>query len=907
MRTRSPQSILAALLLVPLASLAAETPSPEDLEFFENKIRPVLATNCYVCHSAEAKTRMGGLSLDTRDGIREGGQRGHAVVPSDPAESLLLAAIRYQGDLKMPPEGKLSEDVVANFETWIKMGAPDPRESSARVAETTIDLSLGREYWAFQAPVKRPPAPVKDLAWPRGMIDQYVLAGLESRGLRPVADAGKPDLLRRVTIDLTGLLPSVEELEAFLADDSERALANVVDRLLDSERYGERWGRHWLDVVRYADTIGRTRNLPFPMAWRYRDYVIRAFNRDKPYDRFLVEQLAGDLLPHSSGDERRENQVATGFLALGAHDLNEPDAKQFEMDIADEMINVTTRSVLALSVGCARCHDHKFDPIPAKDYYAMAGIFHSAELRNGLRRRPRFNAGYFQIERMVELDGVPAFVSAEGAAQQAERERLWQELRAAEERADRTACRSLVRELAKVPLPGNLAMGVVEAAKPANVRLNIGGDPHTLDKEVPRGFVQVLFAESAQLPEIGDGESGRLQLAQWLTRPDNPLTARVMANRVWRHLFGQGLVATVDNFGSSGRQPTNQALLDYLAVRFVEGGWSVKALVREIALSRAYRLSTRSDPANFEVDPDNDHLWRANIRRLEAESVRDSVLLVSGELRDDAGRAPAEDFDPFRLINPGDRRIRPWELNERYRSVFVPVIRNLARPMFETFDFPEPSETKGSRDVTTGPAQALFLMNSEFVRSNALVAAERLMAGRHSDRERVRHAFQQVLGRAPSAGEADRTLRHVEAIASGLASPEAAAEEHQRGRDWLAELLEASIGRAPGEAEIDSAVETLGAGGNGSVSSMQRAFLGEDGCLRRGPVQAASEAALGRPLTDDERAAARKRLRACAGRERGDTTASDGSVVGASASPRHEAWARVYHALFNSAEFRYRN
>ena len=622
-----------ATLAVALVTHATGTATPEGLEFFETKIRPVLVNNCYACHSAEAKTRMGGLSLDSREGIREGGQRGHAVVPSDVESSLIIEALRYDGALGMPPLGRLPEEVVQNFAKWIEMGAPDPREIKVQAVASNIDLEKGRRYWAFRAPSSAAPPAVEAVAWPRGKVDWYVLAGLESKRLRPVRDAGKADLLRRVTFDLTGLPPAPQALEEFLSDESEGAYAKVVDRLLESDRFGERWGRHWLDVVRYADTVGRTRNLPFPVAWKYRDYVIRSFNDDKPYDTFIRQQIAGDLLPYSSAEERIENQTATGFLAIGAHDLNEPDAKQFDMDVADEMINVSTRSILALSVGCARCHDHKFDPIPTEDYYALAGIFRSSEVRSGLRRRPRFNAGYFRAEKLVELDGVPEFSTDNAAEVRAEGNRLWAELQAAEKARDRKKCRELSRALGKLPLPENLAMGVVEAAKPVPMRVNVGGDPHTLGEAVRRGYVQVLFPTDVSLPQISRRESGRLQLAEWLTRRDNPLTARVMVNRVWHHLFGKGIVATVDNFGAMGRPPTNPGLLDYLALQFVDQDWSVKSLIREIVLSRTYRLSTDFDGANFEADPDNDHLWRANLRRLEAESLRDSVLLVSGELQ----------------------------------------------------------------------------------------------------------------------------------------------------------------------------------------------------------------------------------------------------------------------------------
>ena len=378
-----------ATLTFALTSHAAQTASEKGLEFFEKKIRPVLVSNCYACHSAEAKTSMGGLSVDTREGIREGGQRGHAVVPLDVESSLIVEAIRYEGALKMPPTGKLPDEVVRDFAKWIEMGAPDPREFKIEVVAGNIDLEKGRQYWAFRPPSSAALPAVRDVAWPIGTIDQHVLAGLESNGLHPAPDAQKPDLLRRVTFDLTGLPPTPSELEEFLTDKSEGAYRKVVGRLLESDRFGERWGRHWLDVVRYADTVGRTRNLPFPLAWKYRDYVIRSFNDDKPFDTFVRQQIAGDLLPYSRAEERVENQIATGFLAIGAHDLNEPDAKQFDMDVADEMINVSTRSILALSVGCARCHDHKFDPIPTKDYYALA----LPSSYKSVRQRPRGPGG----------------------------------------------------------------------------------------------------------------------------------------------------------------------------------------------------------------------------------------------------------------------------------------------------------------------------------------------------------------------------------------------------------------------------------------------------------------------------------------------------------------------------------
>ena len=893
------------LLAVPLALAtlagAAESPTGEALEFFETKIRPVLAVNCYTCHSAEAKTRMGGLSLDTRDGIREGGLRGHAVVPGDVEGSIVLQALRYDGTLKMPPTGKLPDEVIANFEEWIKMGAPDPREVKVKQAASTIDVERGRQYWAFVPPQNKPLPAVADASWPLGAIDHHVLAGMEKRGLRPAPDAEKTDLLRRVTFDLTGLPPTAEEVDAFLQDKDESAYRRVVDRLLESDRFGERWGRHWLDVVRYADTIGRTRNYPFPVAWRYRDYVIQSFNEDKPYDRFVQEQIAGDLLPFDSPEQRMDNQIATGFLAIGANDLNEPDAKQFDMDVADEMINVSTRSMLALSVGCARCHDHKFDPIPTKDYYALATIFRSSELRNGLRRRPQFGAGYFHPNRLVSLDGLPDYSSADGAAIRAERDRIWTALLAAQKARDRTKTRALTRELREVPLPENLAIGVTEAGETAALKVNIGGDPHTLGEPVEAGFVQVLYPADAELPPIKKGDSGRLQLAEWLTRRDNPLTARVMANRVWHHLFGKGLVATVDNFGSSGRQPTNQALLDYLAVQFMDQGWSVKSLIREIVSSRAYRLSTGFDKDNFESDPDNDYLWRANLRRLEVESLRDSVLFVSGELEvGPPPPSPIYEIDPNQQFRTAGGGLKSWELEESYRSVYVPVIRNHGNRFFEVFDFPEPSETHGTRDITTGPSQALFMMNSDFVRTHALTAAERLLASRSNDEARVRTMFRQVLSRDPSAEESNKAVTHVRATMAGLDTeprPESAVVAEQ---EWVRGLLAVALDREPHGDEMTSAMET--------VKAVRRSVERDADSVSGDPTVVAAQRVvsefLGRAPSREERSKVSKYLRE---KQASARKAKERLLAVASANPEHEAWSRLYHALFNSAEFRYRN
>jgi hypothetical protein len=778
--------LLTASAFVATVCIAAEKAGPEQLEFFETRIRPVLVKNCYMCHSKQAKSSRGGLVVDTRESIRAGGDSGAAIVPGKPEESRLLKAIRYDGKLQMPPMGKLPATVIADFEKWIAMGATDPREGDAPVAYAKIDFEAARKTWLYSTP-RLPATPVvKSGAWAKSPIDRFVAAKQASSGVTPVADADRRTWIRRATFDLTGLPPTPEEIEAFITDRDKDAFARVVDRLLASERFGERWGRHWLDVARYAETEGRTRNQAFPVAWRYRDYVIKAFNDDKAYDRFILEQLAGDLLPAAGSSERNVNLVATGFLALGAHDLNELDPRTFQADVIDEQIGVTSKAFLGLTVGCARCHDHKFDPIPTRDYYGMAGIFRSTEMRQGLRRRPPLNQYYFFPPMLNRLQGVepyPGKSREEVAAIIEKQDRLYAAMQQSVTPRNRPELRKLAVELAAIPLPANLVMGAAESAKAENSAINIRGDVHSLGEVVPRGIPQVLVGTGGA-PAIAPTESGRLQLANFIANRANPLTARVMANRVWQHLFGVGIVETPDNFGNSGSKPSHPELLDYLAVRFMDQGWSVKKLIREITLSRVYRLSSDYDARNFEKEPANKTLWRANRRRLEAEALRDAILQVSGSLRTQPPEASPV-YDWRRIGEParGDQ-VQRWELTESYRSVYLPVIRNVPSRFFETFDFPEPSETRGRRDVTTVAPQALFLMNSPFVLEQARTAAERLLAKATADDERVRRAWRSALGREPSTSELDRALKFV----SETAEFSEDSSETQRRHDAWARL-----------------------------------------------------------------------------------------------------------------------
>jgi cytochrome c553 len=777
-------SVLAAI------ALAAQSPTPDKLapegrEFFETKIRPVLAKNCYACHG-DSKTSLGGLTLDTRAGVLRGGNSGPAVIPGKVEESNLIRAIRHDGR-KMPPTGKLPDAVIADFEKWVAMGAPDPRDGKVTEwKESGIDIEKGRKYWAFQTPIKPSSPKVRNAGWSSQPIDRLLLAKLESKRLTPAPDADRATYIRRITLDLTGLPPTPEEVDAFVKDRRPNAYSRLVDRLLASDRFGERWGRHWLDVARYAESVGRGRNYAMPLSWRYRDYVIDSFNQDKPYDQFIREQIAGDLLPASSQAQRNQQTIATGFLALGSHDLIELNAAIFQMDVVDEMVHTTTKAFLGLTVGCARCHDHKFDPIPTKDYYAMAGIFRSTEILSGLQRRPRDNASYFNINLLAKLD-INAAESKQDFFDDPQRAQAWNTLVEQLEEARegflpgqnqkkqrrpqaqiRQNVTQILLQMDKYPLPKDLAMGAREG-KIADCEIHIRGDVKTLGDAVPRGFVQVLGKAGETGFEIGPKDSGRLQLANWLARRENPLTARVMANRVWHHLFGKGIVATVDNFGKMGEAPLNQALLDYLAVRFMDQGWSVKKLVREIALSRAYRMSTAHNVKNSNIDPYNDYLWRMNRRRLEVEAIRDSMMLISGKL--ELSRPEASPVLYFKRgfdVGRGQGTIPDdYAVKMAYRSVYVPVIRNFLPSMFETFDFPEPSEMKGRREITTIPTQALFLVNSTFVMDLSKSASERLLSGSDaSGRQRVERVYREVLSRAATEAEIEQSLSFIDAMRS---------------------------------------------------------------------------------------------------------------------------------------------
>ena len=744
------------------------------IEFFEKKVRPALTKYCYECHSAKSEKVKGGLLLDTKTGIRKGGDVGPAVVPGNLKESLLIEAIHGKNeDLQMPPKKKLPNATVKVLEAWVRMGAPDPRTGQT-VVKDEIDIEEGKKFWAFQ-PLDHAEPRVRNQKWGRTSIDRFVKAGFEAKGLKPAPDADKATLIRRVFFDLTGLPPSPDQLEGFLANNAPDAFEQVVDRLLASPQFGVRWGRHWLDVARYAESNGMERNAAFPHAWRFRDYVVDSFNEDKPFDQFIMEQVAGDLLPGEPTDDRL---VATGFLAMGPKSLNNSRAAEFKMDLVDEQIDVTTRAFMGLTVACARCHDHKFDPIATEDYYSMAGIFKSTHALFG-----GSGSGVRQTTKLIELqDGRKEPVEQKTdyakliAANQAELKSLnkkiaglkkelkgkykndpiYKETLSMIKKTQATVKKNRAKLAKSKKQTGSLAMGAKEG-KPEDAKVHIRGNVATLGKVVPRGFPQVLDFSDMQ---IDPTQSGRLQLAEWIAGPANPLTPRVLANRVWHHLFGRGIVRTVDNFGQTGERPSNLPLLDYLAARFVENGWSVKKLVREVVLSRTYQLSSAHDPVNAKIDPDNALFWKMNQRRLDAESMRDAMLAVSGRLNlSPAEGSPVQKMEGNIGRNPKQlEELRKAGLDNR--SIYLPVARQALPEVLKTFDFAEPSIIVGRRDVTTVPTQALFLLNSDFVITQAKALAEGLAQVRKEDQ--IDQAFRLLFARLPTSGEKIRTLSFLE-------------------------------------------------------------------------------------------------------------------------------------------------
>jgi mono/diheme cytochrome c family protein len=755
---------LPVVVLISVLAAPGTAPAGEGVEFFEKKVRPLLAEHCYACHSAGAKKAKGGLRLDTPDAIRNGGDSGPVVAAGDD-NSLLLRAVGYREEgIAMPPKGKLPDAAIDDLRKWVKLGAPLPEAKAAAGGAAVRDVGKGKEFWAFR-PVTEHPAPaVSNPDWPARKIDHFVLARLDEQKFAPAPPADKRTLLRRAYFDLIGLPPTFEQVEAFAADARPDAFERVVDELIASPRFGEKWGRHWLDVARYAEdnSTGESTCKPARFPYRYRDWVIAAFNADLPFDDFVRRQLAADLLPGLPPGE----VAALGFLGLSPVYHKEPKLSKdviagIVADEWDERVDTITRGFLGLTVACARCHDHKFDPISTEDYYALAGVMANTQI----------------AERPLTADAADAVDSLTPVRLQLLDANLRlgyaKEMRttAVKERRDPKPFDQTIKEYEAVVArwkereKGLYAGPVATAVRDAGTWVNgddpawttldfrptemrdlpvfVRGNPTRTGAVVPRRFPLVLSNTDAK--PFRDG-SGRRELAEGIVTDAKGLTARVFVNRVWGWVFGKPLVTTPSNFGALGDRPSHPELLDDLAARFVARGWSVKWLVREMVLSATYRQSA-SAGAKSAADADNRWLWRANRKRLEAEGWRDAVLSVSGRL-DLNGGGPSDDLD-----RPGSVR----------RTVYGVVSRQRLPDVFRLFDLPDPKFHGEKREHTTTPVQQLYFLNSPFVRDAADAFVKAVVHKDDAPPDAVRALYRRVLLRDPTPAETDAAVKLVRA------------------------------------------------------------------------------------------------------------------------------------------------
>ncbi len=780
--------------------LSEREASKQGIAFFEKQIRPLLVKRCYSCHSSQAKKREGGLALDGRDGWVVGGDSGPAIIPGDTDASLVLQAVRYSDDLQMPPDARLTEAEVSQLERWVRLGAPDPRvkgQNGKPNFDNPSEPETGRTHWAF-GPLSKP---LPSMVGRNSAIGGFVLAKLKEAKLEPADRADRVTLIRRVYLQLIGLPPTSKQVDLFVDDKRPDAYERLVDRLLASPQFGQRWGRHWLDLARYADSNGLDENFLFREAWRYRNWVIDAINADTTYDRFLLEQLAGDLLPHDSIEQRDRQRIAAGFLVIGPKVLLGNNPQERRMDVADEQLDTIGRAILGQTLGCARCHDHKFDPIPTADYYALAGIFTSTQVMEqrymlgqqrlmeqlvGLgpdgddtdgkyekfwRERPK-------IQKRIEKAKAALDLLNKGDAKSADEIRKQHADAVAKDAADETrpveerskAQKKFLAELVKAAEPPSIpprAMIPADVKTPADESIRLAGQFDRLGEKVPRGFLRVLSGSPASIPA---GDSGRLEFAQWLTAADGAgrTAARVLANRIWRHLLGRGIVKTVDNFGRTGESPSHPQLLDYLANELIESGWSVKHLVRKIVMSEAFRRSSQASSKSLSIDPENRLLWRANRRRLDPEVFRDSMLMIAGSL-DLASMDSTVWYlgDQATAVGANKNRRRT---DFACRSVYFPVIRNDLPELFDAFDFADPHATTGMRPETMVATQSLFVLNDESVMTAAETLARRLLNERIEGRENalVSEMFTRIIGAKPGETERDELHGFIEEVTGDL-------------------------------------------------------------------------------------------------------------------------------------------
>ena len=874
-------------------AIVVDSQTSEGIAFFEKEIRPILHESCLECHSSDTKSK-GGLLLDSQAGMEAGGDSGAVIIKGAPEASLLIEAVRYGNqDLQMPPKNPLSKDQVAKLERWIAMGAPAPRDGALAAAPNTMGMTIedGRRFWAFQA-VKSPPLPELKSPFIQTPIDAFVLQGLNENQLSPSPPADKQTLIRRLTQDLIGLPPTEDEIDTFLADESAQAFETLVERLLDSPQYGVRWGRHWLDVARYADSNGLDENIGFGNAWRYRDYVVDSFNKDKPYDRFLIEQVAGDLVANPS----QETITATCFLQLGPKVMAEPDIEKLHLDVIDEQIDTLGRAFMGMTLGCARCHDHKFDPIKQSDYYSLAAIFKStktfggenmgaikfwhehsiateadktrikradarlkelngaassfkgqqlAKIRQGARAKAadylyactKFDlntpltevasiATAFELHprilhhcrRHLEFQRDDPFFDDwhhfSSTGQNDELRRHYDavfteaEVRLVAARKDNSKVKTLANERleaaraalydksgflavpeldsfafdedtlseyyrllsiarafeSSAPDPPAL-MSVSDGEVMKDIPMYIRGNHKRPGPKVPRGFPEVM-QWGQKPPALSENSSGRLELAKWMADRRHPLTAKVMVNRIWAWHFGKGLVSSTENFGVMGNKPTNPFLLDWLANYFVTSGWSIKAMHRLILRSSTWQMASMHplETSYALIDPENRYHWKQNLRRLEAEQIRDSILAVSGRLDERLGGKTLPLRNRQFVFNHTSEDHTTY--TSLRRALYLPVIRNNLYTLFEQFDFPDPTMPTGTRHETVIAPQALVMLNDPLILDSASALVQE---SGHSDlplEERIQKLYIKILCRAPMPRELKRDTRLWQALAT---------------------------------------------------------------------------------------------------------------------------------------------
>ena len=731
-----------------LANTSLPAADDSKVAFFEKKVRPVLAEHCYKCHGAEAEKVKGGLRMDSRDAFTKGGDSGPVIIPGKPEKSLLIKAVRHlDPDLKMPSKDqKLTDTQIADISLWIAHGAAMPEATNTVL--TKHDPAAARTNWAFRKPID-PLVPMRHWATAgkstgknqSAIIDAFLEVKLKEKGVRPAPQADKNTLIRRATYDLIGLPPTLEEIDAFLNDKSPDAFAKVVERLLASPLYGEKWARHWLDVVRYTDSFdarGIGGEADIPEAWRYRDWVVNAFNNDMPYDKFVTHQIAGDILATNVPGQFDTNAlIATGVFVIGEWGTGDADKEKMLTDIVDDQIDVTSRGFLGLTMTCARCHDHKFDPISADDYYGLAGIFFSSHILPN----PGTKTASSPVLRIPLVSGVE--LAAHNVREQRNTE-LERELAAKNTGADeeRNRLERARKELSGLDRKVPVAHALQEGGTPRSAyegfhdtRIMLRGKYDRLGDVVPRHFPRAIAQNQ---PVIRHG-SGRLELARWIASKENPLTARVMVNRIWQHHFGEGVVRTPNNFGKLGAAPTHPALLDWLAHRFMESGWSIKAMHRLMMNSAAYQRTSKYDS----TDPDNVLLARMNRRRLQAEEIRDALLSIAGQL-DSTMHGPS--------IN---------DLNSKRRTLYVMTIRSDRSNYRTLFDAPDAQTMAEKRIDSTVAPQALFLLNSPFALAQANALAARVMKRGTPDSEKIRWLYRLLYGREPNSRELEVGLRAV--------------------------------------------------------------------------------------------------------------------------------------------------